>query len=141
LAGVEAARWAHCLGLGRGDADVCGSRVHSAFRSQGNYFSQPCLCDDAGDTAAWRKSGPGPLDGSIDCDAWGAYFAAANGYKLSACRILILSAAIFLGAELIFIRRLTGGEAPLQILLINNLSGILISTLAVAFVWRASSLL
>jgi drug/metabolite transporter (DMT)-like permease len=54
---------------------------------------------------------------------------------------LALSAAIFLGAELIFIKRLTGGEPPLQILLINNLLGVLISTLAVAFVWRAPSLL
>ena len=54
---------------------------------------------------------------------------------------LTLSAAIFLGAELIFIRRLTGGEAPLQILPINNLLGTLNSTLAVAFVWRAPSLL
>jgi drug/metabolite transporter (DMT)-like permease len=81
------------------------------------------------------------LDGSCDCDAWGAYFAAANGYKLSACRIFGPERSDFLGAELIFIKRLTGGEPPLQILLINNLLGALISTLAVAFVLCAPSLL
>ncbi len=49
--------------------------------------------------------------------------------------LLALGAAIVLGGEVILIKRLSGREGPLQILLINNSIGICISTLAASFVW------
>lgn len=49
--------------------------------------------------------------------------------------LLALGAALMLGSEVIVIKRLTGRERPLQILWINNLLGIIIATIAVAFVW------
>ncbi|MEL7259527.1 MAG: DMT family transporter, partial [Pseudomonadota bacterium] len=49
--------------------------------------------------------------------------------------LLALAAAMLLGAELIAIKRLSGREAPVQILLVNNVFGLCIATLAVLFVW------
>lgn len=54
--------------------------------------------------------------------------------------LLALGAALALGFELIIIKRLAGREAPLQILWINNLLGVGISTVAVLFVWQAPTL-
>lgn len=50
--------------------------------------------------------------------------------------LLALAAALALGLELTFIKRLTGGERPLQILFLNNSLGVVISTLAVIAVWQ-----
>ena len=49
--------------------------------------------------------------------------------------LLALGAAMALGAELIVIKRLSGAESPLQILLINNALGLVISTLAMLAFW------
>ena len=49
--------------------------------------------------------------------------------------LIALAAAALMGIEAIFIKMLTGREAPLQILLINNLIGVVVSTIAVAFVF------
>lgn len=49
--------------------------------------------------------------------------------------ILALCGAVFMGIELIVIKRLTHGEKPLQILWINNLIGMIISSVAASFVW------
>ncbi len=49
--------------------------------------------------------------------------------------LLALGAALMLGCELIFIKMLTGREKPLQILLINNVIGLVISSIAASFVW------
>lgn len=54
---------------------------------------------------------------------------------------LALGAAMLFGAELIAIKRLAGGEAPVQILLINNIIGLCIATLAVLFVWATPTLM
>jgi len=51
--------------------------------------------------------------------------------------LLALGAALCLGVELIFIKRLSGREGPWQILLINNALGLSIATLAVIWVWAA----
>ena len=51
--------------------------------------------------------------------------------------LLALGAALILGFEVILIKRLSRAEGPLQILLINNLMGTAIATLAVLFVWTA----
>lgn len=49
--------------------------------------------------------------------------------------LLALAAAILMGAELIFIKKLADSETPFQILLINNALGLTIATLAVFPVW------
>ncbi|MEN9013074.1 MAG: DMT family transporter [Yoonia sp.] len=49
--------------------------------------------------------------------------------------LLALAAAILMGAELIFIKKLADSETPFQILLINNALGLTIATLAVLPVW------
>lgn len=51
--------------------------------------------------------------------------------------LLALMAAIFLGIELIFIKRLSGREGPLQILWLNNLIGVCIAGFAASFIWTA----
>ena len=53
--------------------------------------------------------------------------------------LLALSAAMIMGLELIFIKKLTRREGPFQILLINNMLGVGISTLAVLTVWQMPS--
>lgn len=50
--------------------------------------------------------------------------------------LLALSAALIMGLELIFIKKLAGRESPFQVLLINNLLGMLISSMAVIGVWQ-----
>ncbi|MGR3712723.1 MAG: DMT family transporter [Shimia sp.] len=49
--------------------------------------------------------------------------------------LLALGAACALGAEVIFIKLLSGREKPFQILLVNNAIGLVISSIAVSFVW------
>jgi drug/metabolite transporter (DMT)-like permease len=50
--------------------------------------------------------------------------------------LLALGAACMMGMELIFIKKLSGREAPFQILLVNILIGLGIATLAVLPVWQ-----
>jgi drug/metabolite transporter (DMT)-like permease len=54
--------------------------------------------------------------------------------------LLPLGAAICLGFELIFIKKLTGRENPFQVLLTNNFVGVIISTLAVLPFWITPTL-
>lgn len=51
--------------------------------------------------------------------------------------LLPLGAAMLMGAELIFIKKLADREPPFQILLVNNALGLLIATVAVLPVWVA----
>ncbi len=51
--------------------------------------------------------------------------------------LLALSAAMVMGGEITCIKRLSGRESPLQILLINNTIGMVIASLAVIPVWQA----
>lgn len=51
--------------------------------------------------------------------------------------VLALGSATLLGAEVILIKMLSGREGPLQILLINNVIGLVISSVAVLAVWQA----
>jgi drug/metabolite transporter (DMT)-like permease len=50
--------------------------------------------------------------------------------------LLALVATLALGLELIFIKRLSGRERTLQILLVNNTIGLCIATFAVIWVWQ-----
>ena len=49
---------------------------------------------------------------------------------------LALGAALALGLELIFIKRLSGRERPLQILIVNNSIGLIIASAAAIWVWQ-----
>ena len=51
--------------------------------------------------------------------------------------LVALGSALMLGLEVIFIKRLTQLEAPLQILLVNNAIGLCIATVAAYTVWTA----
>lgn len=50
--------------------------------------------------------------------------------------LLALGAAVVMGMELIFIKKLAGRENPFQILLVNNLIGLCIASIAVLPVWH-----
>lgn len=50
--------------------------------------------------------------------------------------LLALTSAVLLGAEVIAIKLLAGRERPVQILLINNGIGVIIASIAAAFVWQ-----
>lgn len=54
--------------------------------------------------------------------------------------LIALAAAAFMGAELIFIKKLSGREPPLKILAINNGMAALLASVPVFFVWQAPSL-
>ncbi|MDJ0823466.1 MAG: DMT family transporter [Paracoccaceae bacterium] len=49
--------------------------------------------------------------------------------------LLALGAAFALGCEVIVIKRLTGREGAMQILLVNNIIGVVIASLAAVWVW------
>lgn len=50
--------------------------------------------------------------------------------------LLALGAALAMGAEMIFIKKLAGREPPLQVLLINNTMGMVIASAAAFAVWQ-----
>ncbi|MEP2922095.1 MAG: DMT family transporter [Sulfitobacter sp.] len=50
--------------------------------------------------------------------------------------LLALAAAVVMGLELIFIKKLAGRENPFQILLVNNMIGLMIASCAVLSVWQ-----
>ena len=50
--------------------------------------------------------------------------------------LLALGAAVVMGMELIFIKKLSGRERPIQILLVNNAMGLVIASVAVWPVWQ-----
>lgn len=53
--------------------------------------------------------------------------------------VIALIAAVFMGIEVILIKKLTGSESPLQILVINNSIGATIACIAASFVWISPS--
>lgn len=59
-----------------------------------------------------------------------------GGDSFQPAALLALGAAAMMGMELIFIKKLSGREAPLQILFINNLIGLCIASAAVWPVWQ-----
>ncbi|MFV2053529.1 DMT family transporter [Aliiroseovarius sp. YM-037] len=50
---------------------------------------------------------------------------------------LALGAAAVMGLEITIIKLLSGREAPIQILIVNNTLGLIIASIAVLFVWQA----
>ncbi|NOD77042.1 MULTISPECIES: DMT family transporter [unclassified Ruegeria] len=56
--------------------------------------------------------------------------------SFQAAALLALTAAAVIGMELIFIKKLSGREIPIQILLVNNSMGLAIATVAVIAVWQ-----
>jgi len=53
--------------------------------------------------------------------------------------LIALAGAILTGAEAIVIKRLSGSEPPMRILIINNAIGVVLSVTAASFVWIAPS--
>lgn len=53
--------------------------------------------------------------------------------------LIALAAAMAMGFEIVFIKKLSGAEPPLQILFVNNAIGLSIATLAVLLVWAKPS--
>jgi drug/metabolite transporter (DMT)-like permease len=51
--------------------------------------------------------------------------------------LIALAAAIFLGFEIIFIKRLTNTEPAIRILFVNNMLGMVLSLYAASFFWRS----
>lgn len=66
----------------------------------------------------------------------GALILIRPGATVEVGALLALAAALALGLELVFIKRLSGGERPLQILVFSNSIGVVIATLAVFWVWQ-----
>lgn len=60
-----------------------------------------------------------------------------NTASFQPAALLALGAAVIMGLELIFIKKLSGLERPFQILLINNMIGLCIASIAVVPVWQA----
>ncbi len=50
--------------------------------------------------------------------------------------LIAIAAALFMGIEAIFIKRLSDTEPPVRILLVNNSIGLAIALVAVSFVWQ-----
>ncbi|MDO5632790.1 MAG: DMT family transporter [Paracoccus sp. (in: a-proteobacteria)] len=69
----------------------------------------------------------------------GAVILLRPGGDMQAAAFLALGAAAAMGLEAIFIKRLAGREAPLQILFINNGMGAAIASVAVIAVWGAAT--
>jgi uncharacterized membrane protein len=67
----------------------------------------------------------------------GALILIRPGAAMEAGALVALGAALLIGLELIFIKRLSGREPPLQILLVSNSIGVLIASVAVIWVWQA----
>jgi len=84
-----------------------------------------------------EKVGPVRWGAAVIALIGAAVLTRPGGGALAFGAVLALGSALCLGAELIFIKRLSGREGPLQILLINNLIGLVIATLAALLVWRA----
>lgn len=66
----------------------------------------------------------------------GALVLLRPGASLELGAIVAVAGAAVMGLEMMFIKRLTGLEAPLQLLTINNGIGLAIASVAVAFVWQ-----
>ncbi|RVT85836.1 DMT family transporter [Rhodobacteraceae bacterium CCMM004] len=62
-----------------------------------------------------------------------------GGGALEPGALLALGAAMVLGLEITLIKRLSGREAPLQLLLVNNLIGVTLFSIAVLWVWAPPS--
>lgn len=57
-----------------------------------------------------------------------------DAFQLAA--LIALAAAIFMGIEVIFIKKLSGREPAIRILFINNMIGVMLSVTAASFFWR-----
>ena len=82
-----------------------------------------------------EKVGPVRWSAAIIALSGAAILTRPGGGAVEFGALLALGSAILLGTEVIFIKRLSGREAPVQILLVNNAIGLCIAAIAAAFVW------
>jgi len=66
----------------------------------------------------------------------GALILIRPGGALEIGALLALGAAVVLGLELVFIKRLSGQDSPLQVLVISNSIGVVFASIAVIWVWQ-----
>jgi len=83
-----------------------------------------------------EKVGPIRWSAAIIALAGAAILTRPGGEAIELGAVLALCSALCLGAELILIKRLSGREAPIQILFINNAIGLCIAGIAASFVWQ-----
>ena len=84
-----------------------------------------------------EKVGPVRWSAALIALAGAAVLTRPGGEAIELGAVLALCSALCLGAELILIKRLSGREGPMQILLVNNAIGLCIAGVAASFVWQA----
>lgn len=82
-----------------------------------------------------EKVGPVRWSAAVFAFIGGLVLLRPGAGSVSAGALLALGAAVILGLEMIFVKRLSRRERPLQVLLINNLIGLAIMSLIVIPVW------
>jgi drug/metabolite transporter (DMT)-like permease len=82
-----------------------------------------------------EKVGPWRIGAAVVAMAGAMILVQPGTEAFQVAALIALAAALFLGLEAIFIKRLTNGEPPLRILAINNLIGTVIALGAASFVW------
>ncbi|WP_245749220.1 DMT family transporter [Jannaschia pohangensis] len=83
-----------------------------------------------------ERVGPWRWLAAIIALAGAAVLIRPGGSAVEAGALLALGAALALGMELIFIKRLSGREAPLQVLLVNNSLGLCLATAFAVVFWQ-----
>lgn len=86
-----------------------------------------------------EKVGPVRWSAAAIALAGGLILTRPGGGSVEVGALIALAAAVIMGLEVIFIKRLSGREGPLPLLLINNALGLVISSVAViwVFTWPA----
>ncbi|MEO3416595.1 DMT family transporter [Roseovarius sp. CAU 1744] len=82
-----------------------------------------------------EKVGPVRWSAAIIALTGAAVLTRPGGGAVEFGALLALGSAILLGTEVILIKRLSGREGPVQILLVNNTIGLCIAAFAASFVW------
>ncbi|WP_306113505.1 MULTISPECIES: DMT family transporter [unclassified Roseovarius] len=82
-----------------------------------------------------EKVGPVRWSAALIALAGAAILTRPGGGAVEFGALLALGSAVLLGCEVILIKRLSGREAPVQILLVNNAIGLCIAAFAASFVW------
>ena len=100
-------------------------------------FLNPVFCMMLAIPVLGERVGPVRWAAALIALLGAAILTRPGGSAVELGAFLALGAAMLFGAELIAIKRLSGFEAPVQILLINNIFGLCIATAAVLLVWAA----
>lgn len=134
---LDVASGSNIIRVGRRNADVCLGRVHPARGCNSDNVSKPGLRHGACNSSVGRTCRARKMERRRDRPDRRFDPSATNPDSFQPAALLALGAALLMGMELIFIKKLSGREPIFQILLINNLIGVCIATAAVLPVWIA----